>query len=257
MKVNLISDLHVDKGKFDADFCKDCDLIIIPGDVASISQSHLIVELFDKIPKEIPVLYVLGNHEYISSAYNRTEDDMKALCENYPNIQVVNNEVIILDDCRFICSTLWSDFLGNGPENYDYNKSRMDTLFPIEESFLLDDAGNRTRAGVKWIEAEAIKAQKFIEQELSKEFDGKTIVVTHFAPFLSSREDEFKHTNFTAFWTNSLERFQNYSIDYWFHGHVHQSKDYVENGIRVVTNPRGNMKKTFNTQFNPHLIIKI
>lgn len=259
MKVNLISDLHIDKGVYGDSFCIDCDLIIIAGDVASASKENLWKEFLKELPKSIPIIILLGNHEYVNYAYNLTKRKIIEFCATYEKIKVVDNETIIIEDTRFICSTLWSDFLGNGQDYYQENKNMMEKFFPLEYNYFLNEETNeKQKVDLDWIEQRCVDAKMFIEGEVETPFFGNTVVVTHFAPFVESRENAYKNSNFSSYWVNSLEYLQKNKIDYWFHGHIHESKDYVtESGIRVVANPRGNMKKTVNKTFNPLLILDI
>jgi hypothetical protein len=43
----------------------------------------------------------------------------------------------------------------------------------------------------------------------------------------------------------------------WIHGHTHESCDYVENGTRVVCNPRGYLPMEANPGFQPDFIVEV
>ena len=48
-------------------------------------------------------------------------------------------------------------------------------------------------------------------------------------------------------------------MNLWIHGHTHDNMDYVENGTRVICNPRGYVtyNSTENSDFNPGLVVEI
>jgi hypothetical protein len=257
MKINIISDLHIDKSPYEEKFISS-DLLIIAGDTCPIHDELMLKNFLDTIPKNQQTLYLLGNHEFLFTPANSVIPRLRKIMENYPHIQVVDNQTIIFGNIRFICSTLWSDFLGSGLENYQLNKDFMTKTFISVNSFFHDKYGEKKLVTVDDVENKAIQAKKYLELELSKSFQGKTIVVTHFAPFKQSEEIQFAGAKISAFWVNSLEYLQSYQANLWIHGHIHEHKDYTTPyGTRVIANPRGNKNKTFNHFFDPYFTIDI
>jgi predicted phosphodiesterase len=48
-----------------------------------------------------------------------------------------------------------------------------------------------------------------------------------------------------------------YDIDYWLHGHTHQSVEYEVGGCKVRMNPRGYGDAPENLTYNPELRIEV
>ncbi|MBO9683090.1 MAG: metallophosphoesterase [Flavisolibacter sp.] len=65
MRVQIASDLHLEFGGSELDF-SNVDLVVLAGDVNIGENGFLWIK--EKI-KHIPVLYVLGNHEYYRNSY--------------------------------------------------------------------------------------------------------------------------------------------------------------------------------------------
>lgn len=132
----------------------------------------------------------------------------------------------------------------NNMNNYDINHSILDNynpeFFSPFVSYLLN------KENTHWL-----------EQQLSQDFDGKTLVMTHHAPsrlalsmgnylvnprgssFASSIHKKIAKHKIGAY-TNSLERLGiNYKIDGWVHGHFHEHMNYRLGSANVICNPTG------------------
>lgn len=257
MKINIVSDLHIDKAPYEQPFISS-DLLIIAGDTCPLHDEEMLHRFLRTIPHSQRTLYLLGNHEFLFTPANTVIPRLREIMKQYPHIQVVDNETIEIDNIRFLCSTLWSDFLGSGEIHYQTNKQLMTNTFLSTNTFFHNKYGEKKLVTVDDVENKSIKAKQYLENELQKPFLGKTIVVTHFAPFKKSEENRFIGSTTSAFWVNSLEYLQKYQPHFWLHGHIHEHKDYfTPYGTRVIANPRGNKRKTINDSFNHNLIIDI
>lgn len=257
MKINIISDLHINKAPYEQNFISS-DLLIIAGDTCPLHDEEILHSFLQTIPKSQRTLYLLGNHEFLFTPANTVIPRLREIMKSYPHIQVVDNETITIGNVRFLCSTLWSDFLGNGEIHYQTNKQLITNTFLSNNTFFHNKYGEKKLVTVDDVENKAIKAKQYLENELNTPFSGKTVVVTHFAPFKKSEEVKFAGSITSAFWVNSLEHLQKYQPHFWLHGHIHEHKDYLTpQGTRVIANPRGNKIKTFNESFNPDFIIDI
>ena len=68
MKIQIISDLHQEFGI--SELCFDnADLVIFAGDINLGTKG---IEWIKSKIKNIPVIYILGNHEYYKGSYPKT-----------------------------------------------------------------------------------------------------------------------------------------------------------------------------------------
>ena len=94
--------------------------------------------------------------------------------------------------------------------------------------------------------------------ELSKPWEGKTVVITHHAPHKNSIHPKFATDQLTpAFASDLTDIISNFDIDLWIHGHMHDAADYSVYGTRVLCNPMGYPRTSEPDDFNPNLILEI
>jgi hypothetical protein len=103
---------------------------------------------------------------------------------------------------------------------------------------------------------QAILCQAWLRPELETNFDGTTVVVTHFAPSLLSADPRYGMTPGTAGFCNALDDLLPHA-KFWLHGHLHAPSDYEAMGCRVIANPLGYARKNEQLHFREAQCIEI
>ena len=103
---------------------------------------------------------------------------------------------------------------------------------------------------------EALSCQAWLRNALATPFDGKTVVITHFAPSLQSADPRYGQTPGTAGFCNSLDELLP-QADLWLHGHLHCPSNYQAGRCRVVANPLGYAKKKEQSGFLPQCVVEV
>ncbi|MNE32703.1 3',5'-cyclic adenosine monophosphate phosphodiesterase CpdA [compost metagenome] len=242
MKLQIYSDLHLEFARFDP-ASSDADVVILAGDIDLKSRGvKWASEVF-----QFPVIYVCGNHEYYGGHIDHTLRKMKEAA--LPHVHVLENELMILDQTRFLVTTAWTDYSSTGDVvaakrlawewMNDFRVIRADDNY---RRLRPDDLSTRSKTAYQWL-----------AQELDKPFDGKTVVVTHHAPALDHVGDDQPGHLIAAYandWSDLLGK-----ADLWVYGHTHVAADFFKEGCRVVSNPRGYPGQ--NTGFDPDLLIEL
>src|ERR1700745_1477447 len=122
MKIQIFSDLHVDVRPIKPITIRDgVDLVIVAGDTCE-GALRAFEHLRRIVPVSIPIVMVLGNHEY----YRRFVPVELALAkERAPslNIHVRENDSVVIGNrtiggsVRFVGATLWTDYAIFGAAN--------------------------------------------------------------------------------------------------------------------------------------------
>lgn len=252
-KIGILSDLHLEASNMDIDN-PGWDILVLAGDISS-EPAKLDRFFTYQCPLDIPIVYVLGNHEYEGKRKEEVISKLKEQLKSFPQIHILENESIILEGIKFIGTTLWSNFEGSGINSKQEVKNWAKTNI-VDFSQIFVQNPNPIGFSPKYItwspdemEKEFNKAYSFLNYELKDNpFDGPKFVVTHFAPSLKSGHPKFKDNLMNAYWVNDLEELMGFS-DYWVHGHTHESFQYNIEGTEVICNPRG-YSKTFDLSSN-------
>lgn len=248
MKTKIISDIHLEFGLRNFDFSA-CDLLILAGD---IHVGHKGIDWINSNIKNIPVIYVLGNHEYYKHAYPKLLNKLKGLTKG-TNIHILENESIVINDCTFHGTTLWTDFdlFGNmAVASFECEQSINDyTQIQRSTSY------SRLRASdTRQIHYESLQ---WLHKSLSESTTEKNIVITHQAPSMLSISKKYKTDILSAAFASNLDAFiLETKPNFWIHGHVHNAFDYMIGSTRVICNPAGYPFET-NNGFQEHLIVDI
>lgn len=249
MKIQILSDIHIEFGPFEIQKT-EADVVICAGDIG-VGQVGLswLKDTFEKIP----ILYILGNHEYYGKAYPKLHRQLSAVSAG-SNIHVLENDDLEIDGVRFLGCTLWTDFdlQGNRSAGEFSAMQVMNDFKRIRRS----PSYSKLRA----VDTVAIHKDslKWMEQTLeNKNNPGKMIVITHHAPSSRSIPNMYRNNTLSAAFASNLEHvIEQSQATIWVHGHVHNSCDYKIGSTRVICNPRG-YPHELNPNFVPNLVIEI
>lgn len=217
---------------------KYADAIILAGDIHVGEKALPFVEHL--LDLGYIVFYVTGNHEYYNSDILSVDNFWKSI--DLENFYFLQNDTVYFDNVRIIGSTMWASagtfnvHPVTGPtysENIDWFinqklKNGMQDFISIKGLNVI------TMANI------FKESSQYIFNEVGKEYDGKTIVVTHHAPSEKSSLPQFAGNSLNhAFYSPLDVMIEDSAIDLWVHGHMHNSSDYTIGDTRVVCNPRG------------------
>lgn len=236
MKIALYSDLHLERGGWEPPAtAQEADVIVLAGDISA--KAHGLEWAGRKFPRQ-PIIYVAGNHEFYD-CHLHLLDEMRKPAWAQMDIHFMENRTVELDGVRFLGCTLWSgfDLYGAGTQQAlamtaaqrcinDYWLIRGNDGKPLEPGRTL----SMHRKSVAWL-----------ERELAKSFDGRTVVVTHFAPHRGCVAPWHAGSNVTPYFVTDLAWLMDkHRIDVWCYGHTHTNADFItESGCRVVSNQLG------------------
>lgn len=241
MKIQLASDLHLEflqrdwPGERLIDPVPAADVLVLAGDIANGATAF---KLFANWPsaKKIPIIIVAGNHEFYNHAMESMREKMREEATK-SGIYFLENESIEIDGVRFLGATLWTDYkLVEGYEQKNlmqYCEARLNDHRLIrfdDRPFSAQDALDQHEVSRAWLEA-----------ELAKPFDGKTVVITHHGPHPGSTHPRYKKEPMNAAFVSDLSNLMP-GADLWMHGHVHDGFNYQVGRCRVVANPAGYIK---------------
>ncbi len=248
MRIQIISDLHQEFGFLELTF-DQADVVVIAGDVNLGVKG---IEWILRTIADVPVIYVLGNHEYYKGSYPKTLNAIKTVAID-SNVHVLENKAVTIGDVTFQGATLWTDFalMGDSRTNGSLCQSKMNDYKMIRR----DPSYSKLRS----IDTYLIHQQslKWLQTSLETTATEKNIVVTHHAPSPKSVPQEFRDDIISAAYASNLEPFiLKHQPHFWIYGHIHQPSQYEIGSTKVICNPVGYINEPYNG-FEKNLVIEI
>lgn len=243
MKLQIVSDLHLEWGVDVVIENKGADVLILGGDICTARNATKFIPFFKRCSEAFKhVVYLPGNHEFYHSDIATASSELKIILgEGAPmnNVHFIHNRgsFIELSGVPIFGATLWTD-CNNGDgatfhalrsEMNDYRliwDSAKDEIFTPEDSI-----------------SEHMISLDYLESWLVNEVKGRACVVcTHHSPTLKSispryKDDHLMNGGYHSDLSWVMKKYPN--IVLWSHGHCHTSLDIIEYSTRVVCNPAG------------------
>ena len=254
MYMRFMSDLHLEFGPMGIvpELDTDADtVLVLAGDVAvARTPSQYTDFILNAVKRFKHVIWIPGNHEHYRGSVLRSIPKIQRAVGDHDNLSVINDEIVDIDNVRFICSTMWTDFANDNPmaqlaaqmEMNDYKYIRVGPE---------DDPYQRTLLARETV-AMHRRSLDFIIGALSDSVDKKVVVVTHHAPSHQSVCPGFEGHYMNPAYCTPLDRMiEMLEPDYWIHGHLHCTNDYYIGKTNILSNPRGYFGHELNRDFDP------
>jgi Icc-related predicted phosphoesterase len=266
MRIQIFSDLHLDVAAIKPiTIADDVDAVIVAGDTCE-SGLKAFDQLRRIVPMTIPIVMVMGNHEY----YRRFLPIELALAKDQAaafNVYLLENDSIVIGGgtvpgngtavggVRLIGATLWTDYAIFGAANV---AAAMNACASAMNDHRL--IGWQKQPWLRFRPQEAAllhhQSKAFLAEMLATPFEGPTIVVTHHAPHWDSVHPRFHSDPVTGAYVSDLSALiETYQPAIWVHGHIHTSSDYFVGATRVLANPHGYGPE--NLAFNSELVVEV
>lgn len=228
------------------------DAVILAGDIwARTRGMEWAIRAFPEVPH---ILYVAGNHEYYETQLGLL-DELRNPSWEKSGIHFLEQRCLEFSGVRFLGCTLWSGFDLYGTE-------QVEPSMAIARRSINDYWDINARNGKRLKPSDTLKLHRssvrWLDQELAKPFDGKTVVITHFAPHPRCVAPQFQGGDVSPYFVTDLSWLMaKYKIDIWCYGHTHTNISFeAENGCRVISNQKGYPRESV-SGFEPHLMIEV
>lgn len=254
MKIQIFSDLHADvRAPRKIVVSPEVDVVVVAGDTCQGAESAF-RQLQLLVPMQMPVIMVMGNHEYYRRSFHEELARAREVASLY-GVHLLENDTVTIGGVRFIGATMWTDYALFGEAN-------------LGRAMVTASTGLNDHRRISWSKQpwqrfrpqEALllhrTSRKYIEKTLAETFDGPTVVVTHHAPHVGSLHPRYASEILSAAYVSDLNTvIESAQPDLWVHGHVHRSFDYKVGGTRIIGNPHGYGSE--NADFNASLVVEM
>ncbi len=240
MKLQLLSDLHLETEAFDPEPAPGAEALVLAGDIDS---SWAALDRFRGWP--VPVLFVPGNHEYDGREITEAEPALRERVEALGFTWLEKRAAVLAGAdgrrVRFLGSVRWSDFEVFGAAGRERALRAAEYFQRVMKA---------TRGGAPFdaaaVREEALACRAWLAQALAEPAAGRwdtTVAITHFAPSLKSADPRYGRQPGTASFCNADDDLLP-QAGLWLHGHLHCRHDYRVRhadgrSTRVVCQARG------------------
>jgi Icc-related predicted phosphoesterase len=240
MKIQLVSDLHseffesTEQAVETAVQILPSDVLIIAGDIGNFKTfaqalKHLARRYYDINP-DGQMLCVMGNHEfYLSPSPLEVTALAEEVCRT-ARIIFLNNSISVIQNRRFVGSTLW---------------------YPFTPNFELVSDSLYLPGEYLWEQNRLSKA--FLEGTVQP----GDIVITHHTPLGVLTDGLQSGEMFDFSGTNLLKLMAERRPSLWLFGHQHSTYDLMLYSTRLFCNPYGYYEHVLNKTYRADLIIQI
>ncbi len=252
MHIQYCSDLHLEfiKNKNflnSNNLIPEAEILILAGDVIPLGKDLENEEYFDLLSYSFKEIYwLLGNHEYYHSDISQSNSfkNMKVK----PNIHIVSNDIIRLNDSNLIFSTLWSKI---SPTNELFIKSHLSDFSLIKVG---GDAFRPKQYNI--LHQQSIN---FLEESLIYLKGQKNIVITHHVPTFFNYPPYFRNSPLNEAFVTELSYFiEDHQPEAWIYGHSHiNTPEFKIGRTRMITNQLGYVDLEENKTFKLNAVVKI
>lgn len=248
MRIQILSDLHLDTAPLDIVEQPDIDIVVLAGDIQrGLDGLHWAINTFS-----VPVIYVPGNHEYYEQLRPQFLSTLKQAA-NGTHVHVLDQDTVTIDGIDFFGATLWTDFCFYETPDMDMAYAQRNVL----DFHIIEEAEEKLFSPQRSTEI-FFESVQWLDTALRNSNARKRVVITHHAPSAKSVVPRFAGSPLNPAFTSRLEPFiEKHPIDLWIHGHMHTALDYELHGTRVICNPRGYQPYEIDNGFELNKIIDI
>jgi len=263
MRVNVISDLHIDFADLTL---PGGDVLILSGDIFEAKSfkkenynSEMVLlehEQEDKRPdrfyrfileecsaKYRKVIMVMGNHEHYRFQFHKTYEHIKSQLPS--NVHLLEKESLELDGVLFLGATLWTDMNRQDALTMYHMQGAMNDYRQI--TMFNEEKHAYHRLQPEYTVQEHLKTLEYFKNVLAENRAREggalpVVVVTHHSPSKLSIKPKYeKDVLMNGAYSSDLSEFilDHPEIRVWTHGHTHDPFDYMVGDTRIICNPRG------------------
>jgi predicted phosphohydrolase len=246
MTIQYASDLHLEFPENEVLLWNNnlkpvADILILAGDIVPFKNISQQDWFFDYLALNFKATYwVPGNHEYY---HDDLANKRGTIFEQIrPNVFLVNDYAVTVDDVRLIFATMWTDIKPNHQIEIQRRMNDFRLIKMHGNRLTCDDLANEHQQSVG-----------FIKKELAEDMPGiKKVVVTHHVPtFMNYPPEYFGDVLNEAFAVNLTDYIYDYGPDYWIYGHHHQNiPDFKIGNTMMLTNQMGYVRNRENGLFS-------
>ncbi|BCS83308.1 putative metallo-dependent phosphatase [Cotonvirus japonicus] len=240
----------------------DIYYLALIGDIGNPFNDNLSKFLNLTSKKYSHIFYVPGNHEYYNlnkhhpKTKSQFDEKLRDLCNEFTNVNIMNNSMFDLDDVLIVGSTLWSHipddcikYICQNINDYHLIK-KLNPVTNLIEKITAEDTNLWNKESIEFLDSTINNTEK------------PCIILTHHAPLYSNKETG----NYTAnpcyvnspnnhAFHNDLTKLIKQPVIAWLYGHTHYTSKFMFNNVIIATNQLGYNHESIKFDIYAHINI--
>ncbi len=234
MKIQLWSDLHLEfmddwGGRFLDTHgpAAGAEVLVLAGDITSAAFREPLDLVFASTSMRWKhVIYVPGNHEFFKTSLAEGWANIRAAAASRPNVHVLDNEGVTIDDVRFYGGTGW------------YPEISQHSMAPYEAIRAKVRKGMPDFRLIRDFEPAVYMSRKKLADDLYSAAENPDVVITHHLPHEACVRPKYRGDPSNCFFVSDLD-VETVGSKLWLHGHTHDQVDVTVGKTRILANPHG------------------
>jgi Icc-related predicted phosphoesterase len=216
------------------------DVVVVAGDVHSECRMSAAVLSGWSGGRGKQVVFVPGNHEFYGGMV--MQDDLAAaqeIADAKGRVHLLARRSVVIDGVRFVGCTLWTDYRLHGDPKASMIVAGQ--TMNDHQRIRIRETEDHVSRFMPWHAAVEHRLDlAFLVEELERQHDGPTVVVTHHLPSVKSVAPRFIGSSLNPAFASDLDwLIDKHQPELWVHGHTHDACDYLVGRTRVICNPVG------------------
>ncbi|MBM7486066.1 MULTISPECIES: metallophosphoesterase [Bradyrhizobium] len=252
MRLQIMSDLHLDPSRGVPPLADGVDVVAVAGDTCE-GLVKAIDALRRAFPDPVQVVMVAGNHEYYGTALGAELAAGRARAREI-GVHLLENGVARFGSLRVLGATLWTDYMLFGPTlRTAAMRAAGDQMRDHKKIKWSSDPWRRFRP------EEALSlhndSRRFFEAELANQHSGPTMLLAHHGMTFEAVAPPHERSLISAAYTSELSFLDQFGPDYVVTGHTHRRMDFRRGRTRFISNPRGYADE--GVAFDPTFVLEV
>lgn len=276
MKIQLVSDLHLEFSDIIITNEQGADVLILGGDIMIAQNLHEFAaddvtlpvsytqrgkaerfrEFLGRVSQAFPhVIYIAGNHEFYHGKFPDALDWLRSEASVFPNVYFLEMQTKEINGIVFVGTTLWTDFNRGDPTTMAICSTSMNDYRVVRDS-----TKNYSKLKPMTTLGRHRESLTYIKSVIEADKSRQYVVVGHHAPSPQSTHPRYANEDhLNGAYRSDLTGFilDHPQIKLWTHGHVHNVCDYMVGSTRVVCNPRGYEGYEPDSGWDPNFIVEV
>ena len=249
MKLQILSDLHLEFGSGNPKISRKADILIFAGDITTKPKDSLNFFKWVRKQTEAPIVYILGNHEFYYQVWPTVISKYAEIANKISNFYLLDKDKIQIRGIAFLGTTMWTDF---------DNTRRIKAIEQAMNDYYVISKPTGGTISPHDILNEFTSSRNWLEQELNQPRKGPIVIITHHGPSFQGVQEKYKNSNINgAFFVNLDDIITNRGPDLWIFGHTHFHCKFKLGKTQLIANPRGYPKEKLTSGFKEKLLMEI